>query len=122
MSSKFTKAQKYSFSAPGTAYGTTGLLQFKMNAPAIVSATWFNIGRGQYYPVPVSGNSITVKIQDCADGVTWADVAGTTQTVVPDGEVKFSATLRPFWRVLAFGNGAGVLEVLLDETLDIVRM
>jgi hypothetical protein len=118
----FTKLDKYPFSATGAAYGTTAALQFRMRANGLISFTVENFGAETFSPIAVSGNTLTMKIQDSDDGVAWADVGGATGAVVPMGVVKFDATLRPHWRVLAYGNTAGNLRVDSDQSLDLIQV
>jgi len=115
----FTKSEKYPFAAGGTAYGTTAALQFRMRSNGLISFTVENFGAEVFSPIAVSGNTLTMKIQDSDDGVAWADVGGATAAAVPMGVVKFSATIRPYWRVLAFGNTSGNMRIECDETLDL---
>lgn len=120
----FTKSEKYAHPAPGSAYDPNNpALQFYMIGRGLANITYHNLGKEIFYPVPQSGNNMTIKIQDSADGLAWADVVGTVKTVVPMGEVGIgSVTLRQYWRVLAYGNTEGVVKVDIDETLDLVKI
>lgn len=121
----FSKAEKYAFPAPGTAYDTTNpALQFRLTATnGLMKVTYYNNGKEVYYPAAQSGNDMTIKFQDSADGSVWADVASSTKTVVPMGEQDCGTlNVRQYVRVLAFGNTEGIAMVMADETLDVVIM
>lgn len=125
MSTNFTKKDTYHFNGAGNAYPTVPSLQFKMNDNGLISGKVINYGREEYYPVALSGSDLFFKVQDSADGVAWANVAfnGVTDfQVKPKGEVNFFGPLRLFWRVLAYGNADGEMEVGIDETLDLVKI
>lgn len=120
----FTKKEIYAHPAPGTAYDPSNpALQFEMNDRAVINVVYYNLGQGTYYPIAQSGNSMTIKIQDSADGAVWADVAGTAQVVVPMGKVAVAGvSVRKYFRVLAFGNTEGQFEIDVDETLDLTKI
>jgi len=125
MSTNFTKKDTYAFNGAGSAYPVVPSLSFKMNDTGLLSGKVINYGRENYYPTPVTGNDLFFKIQDSADGVAWADVTlnGTVNfQVKPKGEVNFFGNVRQYWRVLAYGNAEGEMEVGIDETLDLVKI
>jgi len=121
----FSKGEKYAIPAPGTAYVTASpALQFRLTATnGLMNVTYYNQGKEVYYPAAQAGNNMVIKMQDSADGVTWADVASSTKTVVPMGEQACgNLNVRQYIRVLAYGNTEGVVKVFADETLDVVIM
>jgi len=68
---------------------------------------------------PVSHNetnaSATFKLQDCEDDSTWADVSGSSGTVVPGGYLAFSVRVRKYVRAFAGGGADLIVLVSADE-------
>ena len=121
----FSKEEKYAIPAPGSAYVVaTPALQFRLTATnGLMNVTYYNQGKEIYYPAAQSGNDMTIKMQDSADGSAWADVTNSTKTVVPMGEQACgNLNVRQHIRVLAYGNTEGVVKIAADETLDVVIM
>jgi len=119
MSSIHSKADKYAFSASGSAYPGTPNLQFEMKNRSILTLKVVNLGRETYEPVALSGNDLTWKLQESVDGSAWTDVGGITSTVKPMGESNFTTPVNKYWRILAYGNTEAALMVMCDETLDL---
>ena len=117
-----TKEEKYPFGASGTAYPTVANLQFKMERATIINGVWFNDGNQTYYPAVVAGNSLVAKIQDSDDGIAWGDVGATIKTTVPMGQQAFTAVVKKYWRVLAYGGTSAILKVDVDQTLDTIKI
>lgn len=64
----------------------------------------------------------TVKLQDSADGVTYADVAGTSATVVPNGAVRpAGVTVRQYVQVVPV-SGNTELELLLTPDVAAIEL
>ncbi len=99
--------ESYQFVAPVTAPAAAASqikLQFGQKAVQ-VNVQVENIGE--------TAGSMSFKLQDSADGTTYADVSASIETeIVAKGSFRFTATLREYVAVIASGGVQG--EMILD--------
>jgi len=76
-----------------------------------LNLTWENASE-----LTAAQGTLTAKLQDSADGTSYADVSGTSATVVPGGRFGVAnVTVREYVQVIASGNVEGLLLLTPDS-------